>query len=280
MKRRLPTIIFSLLMLLLVLSSCTAPEILSFFPKLEGYWRYESYNMMFGAGFTQIIQNNDQITMRSITETNAVNEEHYRLEYPGLVRSDERKFLNNVILFSGETLPPGTYTQINRIVADITDNEIKFYQEFRYILYEGIERLYTQSDEMGSFVRALKPEGVSEWLQQYTPKLEVQTSYGDFIAGEIYAITFNIISDEDLPNMSTVGSITLTCNQKSFTLDVDEIHWFNIFSLIDYGELKFVLINATHTDFTFASGCHNNNNTHVLEGPARVDGTKIGEVIF
>src|SRR6056297_3352596 len=130
MKRRLPTIIFSLLVILLVLSSCTAPEMIAFLPKLEGYWRYESMPFMFGAGFTQITQNNDQITMRAITESMDVTEIRYKLENPGLVRTRERVFSNDFQLLSGETLPAGTYTSITKVVADITNNEIKVFQEF------------------------------------------------------------------------------------------------------------------------------------------------------
>ena len=280
MKRRLPTIIFSLIVLLLVLSSCTVPEMIAFLPKLEGYWRYESIPFMFGAGFFQIIQNNDQITMRHITESIDVTERHYKIEDPGLVRTRQNNFSNGVTLLSGETLPPGTYTLINKQVADITNNEIKVFQEFEYILHEGVEKLYSQDDMIASYVRALPPENISDWLQFYSPRLEVQTSYKDFVAGEVYTITFNIISDEDLPNMSTAGSITLTCNQKSFTLMVDQIHWFNILSLTDYEEIKFVMISATHPDFNFLAAGTNQADIHVIEGPAYVDETIIGRVIF
>jgi len=280
MKKRLPTIILSLLALLLVLSSCTVPEMLAFFPKLEGYWRYESMPFMFGAGFTQIIQDNDQITMRAITETSNVSETLYKIEDPGLVRRREIEFANGVQLLSGETLPPGTYTTIIKLVADITNNEIKLYQEFKYVLHEGVEKLYAQEDMISSYIRALPPESIVNWLQQYNPRLEIQTSYMDFIAGEIYSITFNIISDENLPNMSTQGTITLTCNQKSFTLMVDDIHWFNILSLINYEEIQFVLLSATHPDFNFLAAGTNQDDIHVIEGPAYVDETIVGRVIF
>ena len=280
MKRRLPTIILSLIVLLLLLSSCTVPEMLAFLPKLEGYWRYESMPFMFGAGFTQIIQDNDQITMRSITETRDIDEEYYQLEDPGLVRTRENNFTNGVQLLSGETLPPGIYTVITKIVADITNNEIKVFQEFEYILHEGVEKLYTQNDEMGSYVRALPPKSIDKWLESYAPRFVVETAYKDFVVGEIYQITFNIISDEELPNLSTQGTITLTCNQKTFTLTVDHIHWFNIYSFINNEMLKFVMISATHPNFDFLAAATNMDDIHVIEGPAYVDETEIGKVIF
>jgi len=280
MKKRLPTIIFSLLLILLVLSSCTAPEITAFLPNLEGYWRYESIPFMFGSGFFHIIQNNDQITMRSITENSDVYEVHYKLEDPGLVRTREREFSNGLQLLSGETLPPGTYTTITKLVADITNNEIQLFQEFEYVLHEGIEKLYTQDDMIASYVRALPPESISEWLKDFSPRLEVQTSYKDFVAGEIYTISFDIISDEELPNMSTAGSITLTCNQKSFILTVDRIHWFNVYSLLNYDVMKFVMIKGTHPDFGLVAGCSNMNNIHTIEGSAYVDETVVGNIIF
>ena len=280
MKRRLPTIILSLIVLLLLLSSCTVPEMLAFLPKLEGYWRYESMPFMFGAGFTQIIQDNDQITMRSITETRDIDEEYYQLEDPGLVRTRENNFTNGVQLLSGETLPPGIYTVITKIVADITNNEIKVFQEFEYILHEGVEKLYTQNDEMGSYVRALPPKSIDKWLESYAPRFVVETAYKDFVVGEIYQITFNIISDEELPNLSTQGTITLTCNQQTFTLTVDHIHWFNIYSFINNEMLKFVMISATHPNFDFLAAATNMDDIHVIEGPAYVDETEIGKVIF
>jgi len=280
MKRRLPTIIFSLLVILLVLSSCTAPEMIAFLPKLEGYWRYESMPFMFGAGFTQIIQNNDQITMRSITESSDVMEALYKLEDPGLVRTRENNFTNGVQLLSGETLPTGIYTIITKYVADISNNEIKLFQEFEYILHEGVEKLYKQDDMLASYVRALPPENIAEWVKDFSPRLEVQTSYKDFVAGEVYTITFNLISDEDLPNMATEGSITLTCNQKTFTLMVDRIHWFNVYSLTNYDVMKFVLIRATHPDFSLISGCANMDVIHVIEGSAYIDETNVGTIIF
>ena len=280
MKRRLPTIIFSLIILLLMLSSCTVSEMIAFLPKLEGYWRLESTPFMFGAGFTQIIQDNDQITMRSITETRDIDEEYYQLEDPGLVRTRENNFTNGVQLLSGETLPPGIYTVITKIVADITNNEIKVFQEFEYILHEGVEKLYTQNDEMGSYVRALPPKSIDKWLESYAPRFVVETAYKDFVVGEIYQITFNIISDEELPNLSTQGTITLTCNQKTFTLTVDHIHWFNIYSFINNEMLKFVMISATHPNFDFLAAATNMDDIHVIEGPAYVDETEIGKVIF
>ena len=279
MKRRLPTIILSLIVLLL-LSCCTVPEMLAFLPKLEGYWRLESTLFMFGAGFTQIIQDNDQITMRSITETRDIDEEYYQLEEPGLVRTRENNFTNGVQLLSGETLPPGIYTVITKIVADITNNEIKIFQEFEYILHEGVEKLYTQNDEISSYSRALPPESVDKWLESYAPRFVVENAYKDFVVGEIYQITFNIISDEELPNLSTQGTITLTCNQKSFTLTVDHIHWFNYYLFINNEMLKFVMISATHPNFDFLAAGSNMDDIHVIKGPAYVDETEVGRIIF
>ena len=197
-----------------------------------------------------------------------------------MVRTRENNFTNGVQLLSGETLPPGIYTVITKIVADITNNEIKVFQEFEYILHEGVEKLYTQNDEMGSYVRALPPKSIDKWLESYAPRFVVETAYKDFVVGEIYQITFNIISDEELPNLSTQGTITLTCNQKTFTLTVDHIHWFNIYSFINNEMLKFVMISATHPNFDFLAAATNMDDIHVIEGPAYVDETEIGKVIF
>lgn len=143
MKRRLPTIIFSLLVLMMVFTGCRVSRLLSLFVNLEGYWRYEQLPYQYGAGFVHIAQEGDQITMRSITETSYVFEESFTIEEPGLVRSDEVFFQNGIMLLSGEILPEGTYTVINKQVADITDNEIKIFQEFDYILHEGVEKRLT-----------------------------------------------------------------------------------------------------------------------------------------
>ena len=80
--------------------------------------------------------------------------------------------------------------------------------------------------------------------------------------------------------MATEGSITLTCNQKSFTLTVDQIHWYNVFSLINYDVMKFALIKATHPDFSLVSSCGNFMDIQVIEGPAYIDETNVGTIIF
>lgn len=280
MKRRLPTIIFSLLVLLTVFTGCTITGLITQLLKLDGYWRYEKMPAMFGAGFVHITQEGNHITMRSITETSDVFEENFTIEEPGLVRSEAVFFQHGIMLLSGEIIPEGTYTVINKQVADITDNEIKIFQEFDYILHEGVEKGLYEDDILYTYQRALPPESVNEWLQEYLPYLQVQIPYRDFLTGERYNITFDIVPDEQLPNLSTQGTLTLTCEQKSFNLTVESIHWFNVLWPMTYEETKYVMIKASHPDFTLMSVCHNSNDPHVIEGSAYIDQEHVGTIIF
>ena len=278
MKRKL--FLTVLILSLLLLTGCYT-SIESQIPQLTGYWKQMNPLSIDAAGFIHIRQDGDTITQRAILNGTDITERTLKITDNGFEETRERHFPNTQIL-SGEIIPAGTYTTITESIADITDNEFKIYQQFNYILVDGEKKLLNKNDWYLRVIRAFAPKAIDKYLEDYDPRLEVTRDYEDiFTAGETYDITIETIPDDNLPNYTSEGTVTLSTGQKEIVLPLELANWYGYFSQTNNFRYKFFQLQAANEAIEIKARCDNDEDTpDIIEGDAKINGEVIGTILF
>jgi len=89
------------------------------------------------------------------------------------------------------------------------------------------------------------------------------------------------IPDDDLPNYSSEGTVTLSTGQKESVLPLELANWYGYFSPTNNFRYKYFQLQAANEAIEIQARCDNDEDTpDSIEGNAKVNGELIGSAMF